>query len=164
MEKKHLWFNNVWIVRHIRDGKVLWEQEQRNALVDEGEEAILECFFRDLYTPTTFWMRLGYGTVLETDKLINIPGEPVGNGYTPLEVERSAIGFPTKELDEGDWRIVSKVLNFDATTGSVGPVNFAFIATSSDNVGKLLCFQQFSMTRTILAGDRLQLQMRIKVK
>lgn len=165
MEKKHLWFDNVWTVKHKRNGNVLWEDSGRNGLADEGEEAILELFFRNglLFEPTEFYVRLCNDTLVETDTLGLVQNEPSGSGYAPQVLERSTVGFPTKELNEGDYRLVSKEVTFVATGGDIGPVTTAYLATTSGNTGKLLAFRTLSLTRTVLAGDEMVVQMRIKL-
>lgn len=163
--KRHLWFDNVWTVQHKRNGKVIWQDSGRNGLADAGEEAMLETFFRGraLYEPTEFYVRLCNDTLVETDTLVTITGEPSANGYAPQLLERSTVGFPTKELDEGDYRIVSKEVTFAASGGDIGPVTTAFMATTSDNSGVLIAFRALSLVRTVIDGDEMVVQMRIKL-
>jgi hypothetical protein len=158
-------YESIWKLQHIRDGKVIWEDEGPNALAQEGEEAVLESFFRNgtAYNPTQFYVRLCNDALTVTDVLSSILNEPSGNGYTPQLVERSTTGFPTKELDLGAWRIISKVLSFTASGGQIGPVITAYLATSSDNSGKLIAFRSLSLTRTILDTDTMTIQFRIKL-
>ena len=159
------WFNNIWTIQHKRAGKVLWEDTGRNALSDQGEEAMLELFFRGdaSFAPVQFYLRLCNDTLSDTDTLSTILNEPTTNGYAPQLLERSSTGFPTKGLDAGDYRLTSKELTFTAVGGDIGPVTSAFLATTSDNLGKLVCFKPLSMTRTVLDGDEMVLQMRIKL-
>jgi len=166
MTKKHLWFDNVWTIQHKRNGKVIWEESGRNGLADEGEEAILEVYFRNdaSYVPTEFYVRLCNDTLVETDTLITVLNEPAGTyGYAAQLLERSSIGFPTKELSEGDYRIVSKELTFTASGGDIGPVTTAYLSTTSNNTGKLIAFRSLSLTRTVIDGDEMVVQMRIKL-
>lgn len=196
--KKHSGFNNIWTIRHIRDGNVIWEDTAPNALGDEGEEAMLEVFFRSdsvtafinyqaayvaaagnpvllaiayanyvaaytataTYAPQQFYVRLCNDTLLETETLSSVVGEPVGNGYLPQLLERSIVGYPTKEIITGDYRLTSKVLTFGAVGGAIGPVSTAYLATTIDNTGKLICYRALAMTRTILDGDFMTVQMR----
>jgi len=166
MEKKHLWFDNVWTIKHKRNGKVIWEDSGRNGLADEGEEAILEVYFRNgtSYAPTEFYVRLCNDTLVETDTLATVLNEPTSTyGYAPQLLERSLIGFPTKELNEGDYRLVSKELTFTASGGDIGPVTTAYLSTTSNNTGKLIAFRSLSLTRTVIDGDEMVVQMRIKL-
>jgi len=163
---RHKFYDSWWTIRHIRDGKEIWGMDKKNSLVDQGEESILESFFRGeaAYTPAGFYVRLCNDTLVETDTLITIQNEMSGNGYSAQTLERSTVGFPTKELDATDYRIVSKELTFTAVAGNIGPVTTAYLATTSDNSGKLIAFVDLAMTRTILSGDSMVVQMRIKLQ
>ncbi len=165
MGKKHSWFDNIWTFKYYRKGKLLWEEFGPNGLADEGEEAMLEAFFRAnaTYDPAEFYVRLCNDTLVETDILGTVLNEPSGSGYAPQLLERSTIGFPTKELSEGDYRLVSKEVTFAASGGDIGPVTTAYLATTSDNTGKLIAFRSLSLTRTVLDGDEMVVQMRIKL-
>ena len=165
MGKKHPWFDCVWDFKYYKKGKLIWQESTKNALADEGEEAMLETFFRAdaVYTPTTFYMRLCNDTLAETDTLSSILNEPVGNGYIAQEIQRSAAGFPTKVLHEGDYRLISKEITYTANGGQIGPINTAFLATSSDNSKKLISYVPTSIVRTILDGDSMTANIRIKL-
>ena len=200
------WFDNIWTVKHIRNGKVIWEDTGPNSLVQGGEEAILENYFRSeditiwnayqaAYTAAAgdpallaaaysiysiamaannashyipdigFTIRLCFDTLVVTDTLSTMLGEPSGNGYAAQTLERSSVGFPTKELNEGVYRLVSKTITFTASGGSIGPVNTAVLATSNTVSAndKLIAFRALAMTRTILDGDSLTVQFRLKL-
>lgn len=161
--KKHPWFHCVWDVKHTRNGQVIWEDRKRNSLFDEGERAMLLQFFRAEEAPTVFYLRLAYDTLVETDSLIDVRNEPSGNGYSAATLERSAIGFPTLALNSGDYQLTSKTFSFTASGGNIGPVNVAYLATSSDNSGKLILANALSMSRTILDGDTLEATISIKL-
>lgn len=158
-------YQSIWKIQHIRNGEVIWEDEGPNAITQEGEEAILESFFRGdaSYTPSEFYVRLCNSTPAVDDTLATIANEPSGNGYSPQLVERSSVGFPTKELDVGAYRIVSKTLSFTASGGQIGPVTNAYLATTTDNTGKFIAFRALSITRTILDGDTMTIQFRVKI-
>jgi len=165
MGKKHPWFDCIWDFKYYSKGKLLWERSVKNALADEGEEAILETYFRDgtIYTPTEFYMRLCNDSLGETDSLSAVLNEPSGNGYAAQLIERSNLGFPTKVLHEGDYRLVSKDVTFTASGGQIGPVNTAYLATTSDNTGKLISYVPTSVVRTILTGDSMVASIKIKL-
>ena len=75
----HPHYDSVWIIRHIRDGKVIWEDVGNNSLVQGGEEQILETYFRDngTFIPTEFYVRLCNETLTVTSTLLSITTEPV---------------------------------------------------------------------------------------
>jgi len=172
MFKKHKFYECIWNIKCVdMNGKLRWEEEHPNILVDEGEKAILDVFFRDkdsLYFSDLdnpkFYVGLYRGTVTESTILATIPNEPTGNGYARLVCERSSVGWPTIEQDEGDYRVISKEFTLTASGGTIGPVNGAFIGTSSDNSGVLIGAVAMSIERTILSGDTIIFQMRVKLK
>lgn len=161
------WFVNEWTFREIdKDGNVVFEDKGLNSLTNQGEEALLETFFRNgtQYAPVQFYIRLCNDTLTQADTLSSISGEPMSNGYAPQLVERSDVGFSTKQLDEGDFQLVSKEVAFTASGGDIGPVTTAFLATSLDNSGILVCFRALPIARIITSGNRGLVQMKIKLK
>ena len=160
----------LWTITQRRQGQVIWEiVDKKNTLVDSGERAILDTFFRDLgsnyFGATNFWVGLYNGTIAETTVMATIPNEPPGTyGYLRMEVERSVVGWPTIVKHEGDWRVTSKTLTVEASGGDIGPVNGAFIGTSLDNTGTLIGVLNFGFERTIVAGDDVDISMKAKLK
>ena len=166
---KHKFFENLWDIKHIRDGKVIWEVKgKRNILCDEGEKAIADTFFRanaaTYFSATDFYIGLYNGVIAESSSLATIPNEPSGNGYAREVCERSAVGFPTLENDEGDWRVISKEITITASGGDIGPVNGAFLGTTLANSGSLIGAIAMGAEQTIVEDDSLIFQMRIKLK
>lgn len=155
----------VWSITHKdKHGNILYHEEKHNTLADEGEAMMLNSFLRNTDNPTQFYVRLCNDSLDKTDTLASILGEPSGNGYMAQLVERSAVGFPTIEMHMGDYRVVSKEVTYTAAGGDIGPVNTAYLATTPDNTGKLIAFVGLSMSRTILDGDSMIVQLRIKLK
>lgn len=169
---RHKFYECIWKIRCFdKNKKLLWEEEHPNILVDQGEKTILDVFFRgkdslyflDLVNPK-FYIGLHKGTILESTILATIPNEPSGNGYSRLACERSDIGWPTIGQHEGDYRVVSKELSITASGGSIGPINGAFVGTSLDNSGSLIGAVAMIIERTVLAGDTIVFQLRVKMK
>ena len=160
----------LWTVNHIRNGKVIWEIiDKKNMLVDAGEKAIIDTFFRAnaalYFGATNFWVGVYNGSIGETTVLATIPNEPaILYGYARQVVERSSVGWPTIEKDDGDWRVVSKTLSLTASGGNIGPVNGAFFGTSNDNNGTLIGNLQFGVERTIIPGDSFTMALKAKLK
>lgn len=154
----------IWNIKHIdKEGNILHEFERENALVNEGERVLLNAFFRGTEVPTSFYIGLCYGEYSEENQLVHIANEPTGNGYSRQLIERSIIGFSTIELHEGDYRITSKELSIEASGGSIGPVDKAFLCTSSDASGNLLSIVNFpGGSRTIASGETLTFSLKIK--
>ena len=162
--RSHPWFDCCWEFGIRREGKIIHYEKHKNNLANLGERNILESFFRNIDNPVQFFIRLAKDVIEETDTLANILNEPVGSGYSPQLIERSGVGFPTIELDSGDFRLTSKEVNFKAVGGDIGPVNVAYLATSSDDTGKLISSVPLSLERIILNGDEGFLALRIKLK
>jgi len=166
---KHDYYEALWTIKHVRAGKIIWEiKDKENILVDQGEKAIVDTFFRSnaatYFGVTDFYIGLYNGTISESTTLATIPSEPSGYGYSRQKCERSSIGFPTLEQDDGNWRVVSKEITLDATGGDIGPVNGAFLGTSLDDTGYLIGAIAMGTERTVVAGDSIIFQMRIKLK
>lgn len=161
-------FDNIWTIKCFDSkGNIKWIEEGKNNITDEAEEAMLEVFFRGstTYAPVQFYIRLCNDTLTETDTLTTVLNEPASTyGYAAQLIERSTTGFPTKELSDGDYRLISKPVTFTAVGGAIGPVTTAYLATTSDNTGKLICYKGLSVTRTIASGDSAVMYMRIKTK
>jgi len=155
---KHNQYECLWSWKHIRDGKVIFEFKDRpNILVDQGEKAMVDSFFRKnsalYFAADTFYIGLYRGSIVETTILATIPNEPSGNGYARTAIERSTVGFPTLDQYEGHWRVTSKEITFTASGGDIGPLNGAFLCTSADNTGVLIGAVAAGTERTILSGD-----------
>ena len=148
-----------------KDGKLKWEENDlHNALADEGEYAFLDVFLRAGTAPTTFYLRLFNDTPVETDTLANLTGEPSGYGYAAQEIPRTTGGWTTLALDSGDYMATSTTETFTASGGSIGPVTYAVLATTSDNTGKLISFVALSQSRTLSSGDSLQVTYKVKLQ
>ena len=157
-----------WTIKHFRKGELIWEYTAKNTLANQGGEAILEYVYRgnSSYAPTEFYIRLCNDTPVVTDDLTTILNEPSTNGYYAQVIEQSTVGFDAKAIaSDGNWSITSKTVTFTAIGGDIGPITYAYLATTGgtydsithiftpDNTGKLWAFLPLSMTRTILVGD-----------
>jgi len=154
---------SCWHFQHKDSaGNVLWEDTIRNALTNEGQESMLSNHFQGVTAPTEYYIRLYNDTPVKTDSLGDLSGEPVGNGYAPILVERSAVGFPTLALDAGDFQAVSKQVSFTASGGVIGPVTHAVLATTSNDTGLHHAFVALSTSRTLQDTDVLNVTISIK--
>jgi len=150
------------LVCYDSSGQVKWQEVAYNNLADEGEQWFLDTFLRGASGPTTFYLRLWNDTPAETDAISNLTGEPSGNGYSAKEVERSNTGWPTLTTDVGDYQATSKSVTWTASGGTIGPVTYITLCTSSNSSGKLISYAALSTTRTLLAGDSLSATYKIK--
>lgn len=158
-------WNGIWHLTLIdKHGNVKLDKHIKNHLANEGEESLLETYFQDAITaPSEFYIRLCNDTLIDADTLSDIQNEPSGNGYQALQVERSTVGFPTKELHQGDYMVTSKPVTWTAT-GTIGPVTYAYLSTTSDNTGKLISYISLPYETTIASGDEARIQLKIKLK
>lgn len=165
---RHNWWNCIWTMKyHDPQGNLLFEEDKKNSLVDEGEKACIEVFLRAndaTYFPTDdFYIGFYRGSIAETTTLLTVPNEPSGNGYDRQTVRRSTAGWPTLEQHEGDWRAISEEVTFQSTGGDIGPFSGAFLCTSLDNLGYLIASVATSAERTILSGASMSLSLKVKV-
>jgi hypothetical protein len=158
------WIGVFELVAHDAAGHELWRETIHNALADEGEEAFLDVFLRGATAPATFYLRLYNDTPAETDGLADLTGEPSGNGYAAEELARSAVGWPTLALDSGDYQATSATVTYTASGGSIGPVTYCVLATTSDNTGLLVSYAALSQSRTLADGESLDVTYRIKLQ
>jgi hypothetical protein len=148
-----------------RHGNLKWEELNRqNTLADEGEYMFLDVVLRNGTTPSNFYLRLFNDTPAETDTLGSLTGEPTSYGYAAQTVERNTTGWPTLELDSGDYRATSSTETFSASGGSWGPVTYCVLATSTDSSGKLVSYVALSQSRTLQSGESLQVTYRLKLQ
>lgn len=164
--KKHNFWLGIWDFEvKDKDGNLVEKWSQQNDLADEGENLMLDAFFRGQNNPSGgFYIRLFNDTPVETDGLADLTGEPSGNGYSAEALAQDTTDFPTLELDSGDWRVVSKTVTFTADGGAIGPVTYGVLATSSDNTGKLVAYVPLSVSRTLADGESLAVTITIKLR
>jgi hypothetical protein len=156
-----------WNFTHIdKYGNILFKEKIKNRIVDEGEKAIIDIFLRNndstYFSTDYFYVGLYYGSIAEISTLLTVPGEPSGNGYSRQPIARSSLGWPTMEKDNGDWRAVSSEITIQASGGNVGPISGAFLCTSSDDTGILVCSISSPVERTIQAGESFAFQLKVK--
>ena len=160
-------YKPTWHIRHIRDGKVIWEDEiLENILHDEGEEYILQCAFsEEVVPPVDFYFGL-YDvdpTMAEGDALATHSGDELsGSAYARQPIPSTAVGW-TVTQDAGDYEAQSTDETFTASGGAWAAARFLFLATTVDNTGKLIASAQLSADRTLQDGDSLQVSMDIKL-
>lgn len=155
-------------VRHVREGRVIYEEEDlENILHDEGEQALLSAYFdTDLAgygaPPLNLYVGLDNRTSLtESQTLANLTGEPSGNGYARIAVSTTTGWTISNPVD--DYQAKTATLTFNASGAGWGPVSKIFLATTSDNTGKLLVSLALSASRTLVAGDQLNTDLAIKM-
>jgi len=165
MKRKHNWFKAIWTLEaKDKNGNVLWTEEGRNHLADEGEYSFLQTYFQGVDVNSTFYIRLCEGNLTESSTLATVSGEPSGSGYEAKELSVGITDFPTLEQVSGDWSVVTKQVVWTASGGSIGPFDNAYLATTSDNTGKLICYFTLTRERTLSDGATFTLSARITMQ
>lgn len=124
-----------------------------NAVADEGEQLILDVFFRAAAAPTNFTLRLTGTTPGETSTLAGLT-EVTGTGYAGITIARNTTDWPTLALVGGDYKVSMLTKTFTATGTWTAATNM-YLATTSNNVGKLVSYSALSASRTLVNGDTL---------
>lgn len=142
---------------HVRNGQVVWQSDWRyNNLADEGEENLLDVGYRNAANQTAFYGRLFNDTVVDTDTLSSVAGEPVGNGYGAVTWNANATDFPTLALQGANYRLDSVQRTFTAVGGAWSTVNTLIIATvASGTSGLLYNYIALGQAVTLQDGDDL---------
>lgn len=144
----------------------LWREEewQLNALVDEGESAILESFFRNNHTPTFYLGLSNDGALLETDTISLIGNEQTGTGYARISVARNTTDWGAAALDAGDMKTTSVVKTFTATGADwIASTELILVSPASGTVGTFYAWVALSQSRTLGNGDSLDVTLGVKL-
>lgn len=145
-------------------GALKWTDVAHNSLTNEGQYLFLDVVLRGGTAATQFYVRLFNDTPVITDTISTLTGEPSGTyGYAAQLIEKSATGWPTLALDSGNQQATSSVETITASGGSIGPVTYACLTTSTDSSGKLVSFAPLSQSRTLAAGDSIQITYKVKL-
>lgn len=176
-----------WDMKQIRGGDVVWQETKKNLITRQGQQIILNKFFRGISFAETveqerFYIRFCNTSLNAGSTLVDArASEPFAYGYAPQLVTRDTSGWPTIELDSQDYRITSRTVSITAIGGTVGPVNTMFLATTGlwgsegtdatpqaapnfwNNTGLLISRVQLSATRTLLDGDTMQARLIVKL-
>lgn len=166
-----------WKVRHIRNGKVIWEMEEEgNVLHDTGEIAILSAFFATGMAnygspPANHYLGLdARESVAEEDTLADLTGEPTGlSGYSRKALSSAGTGASGQDFYINQpatyYRADSKVVEW--TAGEIWTaVTRIFLcthatATEDGDDTHLICTKDLTASRTLQSGDKLQASMYI---
>ena len=135
-----------------------------NHMTDDGIEEMYAVYFQGSAGPDGgFEIGLNTQTLTQTSSFTDLL-EVSGDGYTRKAVPRSAVGFPTLALDNGDMEITTHSVTFE-NTGAVewsGAVDGFLNSTDSVNGEKLVCYRPLSTTRTLFPGDTLEVTIKVK--
>jgi hypothetical protein len=156
-------------VEHIRDGKVLYREENiKNTLHFLGEAFLLQALFMggyspSIYIPDQYYLGLdARGTIAVADTMASVFNEPFVNGYTRQPVS-STNGF-SLDVVSGVHRATSQIVSFSAAGGSWGPVSNIFLSDKPNNTGVLISSAQLTSPVTVLSGDSVNMRMALSLR
>ena len=109
---------------------------------DQGENRVVDILFGSQAVDANTYLGI-YSDSSEPGETATLPG-----GATPI-TEISGAGYARKTLARGSWTITGDYAQyaqqtFTASGGSWSNCYGYFIATTSDNTGKLLCVEHFT--------------------
>lgn len=173
-----------WKFRHERAGQLIWASSigevdlevgsveylealgdqlwTPNALADEGEEIILDVFFRGASAPASLYIGLVAGSPAETTTLATMT-EVTGTGYARGALARNTTDWPTLALDSGDFQVVSTGEVFTAGGTWTGATNSFLTGAASGTSGDFIAYAPLGATRTLINGDTLTVTTRVKL-
>jgi hypothetical protein len=148
-------------------GEVLWEDPAwiPNALVDEGEESILNVWLREQANPGKYLMCLNQAAPAETAAMTALTESktPGSDGYNRQQIAAGDWSAPA--LDAGDMQSSAAEKTFGPITGTAMTVtHVALVTVATGTGGKFLLFLALSATTTIAVGQSLRYTLRAKVQ
>lgn len=128
-----------------------------NDVVEEGLEYILETAFTEAQNvPVNFYMGLCEDEVLETDGLVDLIELVVANGYARQTIASNNVDITEAGTGTNDRKITTSTETFTCNTASWNGALYAFLGTTIDDTGKLICGAALSSERFLDPGDTLQ--------
>jgi hypothetical protein len=162
-------------LRGIEGGKP-FRQVACNQLYDQGEQDVLEVFFRNATVPTGFNIGMAKTTyvILETDTMTEIAASELTNarcgGYSIRKaVTRDNTGWPTSALAAGDWQVTSLEVTWTATGAWLDTAGFMFLmsggtTTPANATGRIMAVAPMSPTRQLQAvNDNVKVTYNLKL-
>jgi hypothetical protein len=152
-------FDLEWVIR----GKTYHDRYQLNALYNQGEQDVLEGYFRGAALPTDFKVGLLTNAYVidEAHSMTQIAASELTNvtapGYSArMVVSRDASGWPTSQLDSGDWLIKTATVQWTATDAWSVRAGFIFVMSGgatapANNTGRIVACAALLPTRQLEA-------------
>jgi len=127
----------------------------------EGLQFLLEvAFSEEQSVPANFYIGLATDASLAEDAALTDLTEVSGTGYARQSVASNNTDFTSATHGTNDRKTTTKSVTFTAG-GTWTGANTAFLATTSDNTGKLICSAPLSQTRTLVNTDTLSFDFQI---
>lgn len=166
------WFDLEWNIRGM-----VYHDRADNSLYNQGEQDILETFFRAATEPSGFnigLLKTTY-TLAITDTMTAVAAGELSNasdgGYSARQVlTRDSSGWPTSALSGGYWQITSAQVLWTATGAWSDTAGFMFLmsggtTTPGNTTGHILAVAALSPTRQLQAnGDTLKVTYNLKLE
>lgn len=162
------------------EGSILgkpFKQVAENSLYNQGEQDVLEGFFRNASLPANFaigLLKTSY-TLLITDTMTQIGASELTNaadgGYGARQtVTRDATGWPTSALAGGYWQLTSLQVTWTATGAWSDTAGYMFVmsggsTTPGNTTGRVVAVAALSPTRQLQAvNDNIKVTYNLKLQ
>ena len=121
-----------------------------------GLQWMLEvCFTEEQSVPANFYIGLATDASLAEDAALGDQTEVSGTGYARCAVASNNTDMTSAATGTNDYKATTSTETFTAGGDWTG-ANTAFLCTSSDDSGVLICSAPLSATRTLVNTDTLQ--------
>jgi hypothetical protein len=134
-----------------------------NALADQGEQSMLDVYFRAGSPPASFYLGLWNDTPVDTDTLADLTGEVSGTGYARIAAARNSTDFPTLALASGDYQVTSVTKTFTASGTWSAATAMVLCTAATGTAGLHIAWVMLSATRTLIDGDSLDVSLSVKL-
>ena len=130
-------------------------------LHQEGLQYLLEvAFTEEQSVPANFYIGLATDAALAENASLGDQTEVSGTGYARQTVASNNVDITSATVGTNDRKITTKTVTFTAG-GTWTGANTVFLATSSDDSGKLIASAPLSETRTLTDNSTLSVAIEI---
>jgi hypothetical protein len=138
------------------EGDILWQDPDwiENTLVDEGEQSVLEVYFREQANPTKYLALINQATPAETDTMASLTESksPGTGGYSRQQILGTDWGATA--LNAGDMQTTAAAKTFGPiATSALTATHIVLTTTATGTGGKFLLYIALSATTVIAAGQ-----------
>ena len=127
----------------------------------EGLQFLLEtALSEEQSVPANFYVALATDSSLSEGDSLSSATEVSGSGYARQTVASDNTDYTSATTGTNDRKSTTKTVTFTATGNWTG-AQTAYLSTTSDDTGKLICSAPLSATRTLVNTDTLTLAFEI---
>jgi hypothetical protein len=166
------WFDLEWNIQ----GEI-YRDRAYNSLYNQGEQDVLEVFFRAATAPTGFnlgLLKTSY-TIVITDTMTQVAASELSNasdgGYSARQaLTRDNTGWPVSALNGGYWQLTTAQVIWTASGAWADTAGYLFLmsggsTTPGDVTGRIIAAAAMSPTRQLQAsGDTLKATYNVKLQ